>query len=356
MLQMILSYLIQLSIALINLALTILYRLIRGRPDRNRQTPSTTPPTDKKQRNLTTSQASATLKPLPSVPSHHLQNFLRYISDFHKLQCYYSITLQAGTLIALYGPLHTTHSIPNPFDDAFLLLLSINGILPVSLMYYTLALSENLSVYHISLTCVSAILASTTGITLVNLLSAPPAVASKTRGYYIDWPASTGSQAPEAICGRTYAIRYPDKLKPEKVFLVGAALCDAFLVIMISKWLLARCPSLLPTTWLRNQSHRLSSPSRSLTSGKTPRWARIGAYIVTAFIFIYYSAMEYFFFYQMLVPQYARIVNFQDWGFGQIVGIAVWAVVIIDLARHEIGKLSDSLERASMHILSPELC
>lgn len=51
--------------------------------------------------------------------------------------------------------------------------------------------------------------------------------------------------------------------------------------------------------------------------------------------------MEYFFFYQMLVPQYDRIVNFEDWGFGQIVGIAVWAVVILDLARHEIGMLCD---------------
>ena len=49
--------------------------------------------------------------------------------------------------------------------------------------------------------------------------------------------------------------------------------------------------------------------------------------------------MELLFFYQMLVPQDDRIVKVGDWGFGQIVGIAVWAVVIIDFVRHEIGSL-----------------
>lgn len=274
----------------------------------------------------------------PSKGYLHLQNFQRYLSDFHKLQCYYSITLQVATLIALYGPLSTTHSIRNPFDEAFLLLLSINGILPITLMLSTLALFGKITLYHVLLTILSAILASDTGITVVKLLSEPYGSAKRTRGSYIDWPAATGGLAPEDICGRRYEINYPMKLKPEKVFLVGAVLCDALLVGIIARWLLTADTGLSLPRCLKK---RPSLQNQSLCSGKLAQWAARAVPIAAAFIFLFYAGMEYFFFYQMLVPQYDRIVNFQDWGFGQIVGIAVWAVVFIDLARHEIGMLGD---------------
>ena len=259
--------------------------------------------------------------------SPHLKNSLRYLSEFHKLQCYYSITLQIAALIALHGPSSTTHSIRNPFDEAFLLLLSVNGILPIALTLYTLALFGKITLYLIFLTSLSVILASDTGITIVKLLSEPYDSAKGTRGSSVDWPAATGGLAPEAICGRRYIINYPKKLRPEKIFMVGAVLCDALLVALVVQWCFKK--------W----SSRPSSPHQSRRSKKMAGRAKSAGHMAAASIFLFCASMEYFFFYQMLVPQYDRIVNVQDWGFGQIVGIAVWAVVIIDFARHEISML-----------------
>ena len=259
--------------------------------------------------------------------SPHLKNFLHYLSEFHKLQCYYLITLQIAALIALYGPSSTTHSIRNPFDESFLLLLSINGILPIVLTLYTLALFGKITLYLISFTSFTVILASDTGITIVRLLSEPYDSAKGTRGSSLDWPATTGGLAPEAICGRKYIISYPKKLKPENIFMVGAVLCDALLVALIVQWCF--------TKW----SSRPSSPHRSRRFENITGRAKSAGHMAAASIFLFCAGMEYFFFYQMLVAQHDRIVNFQDWGFGQIVGIAVWAVVIIDFARHEISML-----------------
>ena len=69
---------------------------------------------------------------------------------------------------------------------------------------------------------------------------------------------------------------------------------------------------------------------------------KIVVHVAAGSVLVWCTAMEIFFFYQMLVPQYDRIVNVKEWGFGQIVGIAVWAVVIVDFVRHEIGLLCRS--------------
>ena len=350
--QVILSYMIQLSVALINLLFTALYRFLRTH--RYQKQGSTA--TRSNRQGLPDADSISPDTIASENASPHLQNFLRYLSDFHKLQCYYAITLQIATLIALYGPSTTTHSIRNPFDEAFLLLLSINGILPVSIMLYSLALVGDITIYDICLTSLSAILASDTGITIVNFLSQPHNSGKGTRGSYIDWPAATGGLAPETICGRRYKIRYPKKLTPEKVFLVGTVLCDGFLIGLIIWWILATyyphktsklSAYLQRHRWCTRPSWCLPPPNRSPVPSETKPRSRSGkiadraaqsaGHISAAIIFIFATGMEYFCFYQMLVPQYDRIVDFRDWGFGQIVGIAVWAVVFIDLARHEIG-------------------
>ena len=312
----------QLSIALLSLAIAVVYHLVKFYADR-------------KQRPKLSPNNGQSLSIPPRSPdslssgriSPHMENSLRYLSEFHKLKCYYSITLQIALLIAQYGPSSTTHSIRNPFDEAFLLLLSINGILPIALVLYTLALFDKVTLYLISVTSLSVIFASDTGITIVKLLSEPYDSAKGTRGSSVDWPAATGGLAPEAICGRRYIIKYPKKLKPETVFMVGAVLCDALLAVLIVRWCIEK--------W----SARPSSPYQSRRSEKMAGLAKSAGHIAAAAIFLFCTGKEYFFFYQMLVPQHDRIVNFQDWGFEQIVGIAVWAVVILDFARHEISML-----------------
>ncbi|KAI4181767.1 MAG: hypothetical protein L6R41_006416 [Letrouitia leprolyta] len=264
---------------------------------------------------------------LQSQSSPHLRNLYRLLSDFHKLQCTYSITLQIASFIALYGPPSTTHSIKNPFDESFLLLVSTNGIVPIAITFYTLKLCNKITLYHVLLTSLSTLFASYTGIEIVRLLLKP---LDKTGGggRFRDsgWPAATGGLAPEAICGRRYKITYPKKLRPEKVFLVGAVSCNVIIIGVIARWLAQSFPLMI---------NRIFLPK------STTRSMRKMIHLAASLILIWCAAMEFFFFYQILVPQYDRIVNFNDWGFGQIVGITIWAVVIIDYARHEVGLLRE---------------
>ena len=101
------------------------------------------------------------------------------------------------------------------------------------------------------LTSLSAILGSCTGIEIVRSLSTLFNRTERTRHSDSGWPAATGGLAPETICGRKYEITYPKKLKPEKVFLAGAVLCDALIVGVIAWWLVTAFPGLdeMPAKW-----------------------------------------------------------------------------------------------------------
>ena len=201
---MILSYLMQTSIAMLSFAIVAIYQVIRPRRS-NRHPP---PTAQNNQRRHTHSYSNTPYTRPQLVTSPHLLNFHRFLSDFHKLQCYYSTTLQIASFIALYSPSSTTDSIKNPFDEAFLLLVSTNGIVPIAVTFYTLRLCDRVTLYHILLTSLSAILGSCTGIEIVRLLSKP---YDRTEGTSISdsgWPAATGGLAPEGICGRRYEITY----------------------------------------------------------------------------------------------------------------------------------------------------
>ena len=325
----------QTSIAMLSFAVIGIYQLVKLRRS-NRHSP---PIVQIKQRRRPNPYSSTPHTKSQPLANSHRRNFYRFISDFHKLQCYYSITLQIASCIALYGPPSTTDSIRNPFDVAFLLLVSTNGIIPVAVTFYTLGLCGRLTLYHILISSLSAVLGSYTGVEIVSLLSK---LYDGTEGAGLSetgWPAATGGLAPEGICGRKYVIKYPKKLRPEKVFLAGAALCDALIVGVIAWWLATSFPCLSPTRRRLTRNGRPTFVGRLSLSENTIRLMRKMVHVAAASMLSWCTAMEYFFFYQMLVPQYDRIVNVRDWGFGQIVGMAVWTVVIVDFVRDEIGSL-----------------
>ncbi|KAL8710182.1 MAG: hypothetical protein Q9220_005265 [cf. Caloplaca sp. 1 TL-2023] len=308
-LGMILSYLIQTSIAVLGFMTIAVYQIIQL----YRSGSAISTPPRKVQCDQSRSPSNTTSSEFQDKISPHLRNFHRFLSEFHKLQCYYSITLQIASFIALHGPQSARRSIKNPFDESFLLLVSTNGIVPVATTFYTLHLCRELTIYHVLLTSLSAIFASYTGIEIVSLLL-KPFISSK----FPDsgWPAATGGLAPEAVCGRKYQIKYPKKLRPEKVFLVGLASCD---LIIIGLMVCRLAPFLRKLfQFLRRSSQRrhpfliMPPPKFKIITGLTSRTVHVGV----GSILTWCAAIEFFFYYQILVPQYDRIVNFDDWGFG----------------------------------------
>ena len=235
-------------------------------------------------------------------------------------------------------PTETKHSIRNPFGECFLL-VSANGIIPIAVMFYNLNLCSRVTLYQTTLTAISATFGSYTGIEIVKLLSKPYNRTGRIILSDSDWPAATGRSAPEGICGRKYHIKYPKKSRPEKIFLIGAALCDVLIIGVIASCLARRFPNWRPSRYRSRPNSGPESLGQSMFSENTIGWMRKAVHVSAVLILTWCTMMEYFFFYQMLVPQYDRIVNVKDWGFGQIVGITVWAVVIIDFIRHEISWL-----------------
>ena len=60
---------------------------------------------------------------------------------------------------------------------------------------------------------------------------------------------------------------------------------------------------------------------------------------IISLVLIFLTGVEVFFFKPLLMDDdLSNIIDKTDWNFGQIVGIATWSAVIVDLMRNEIGE------------------
>lgn len=239
------------------------------------------------------------------------------MGEFPKLQCYYAIALLIASFVALYGRNDADRA---QLDDVFLMLISANGLIPVSLTFYTLMLLRRTTPYHIVLTIMSALLASTTGFWIVrNYSSDQPATSEK-------WPDTCGALSPQYICGG-YKFKMNDAYDPQIFFTVAATLCDILILYLVVWYALIRFKN---EYLARLKKKLLPKGSRTLPLVKAV------LHTLAVIILLACTTMELFFFVKLLFNKHT-ITDLHDWGFGQIVGITVWVAVIVDLARHEIG-------------------
>lgn len=262
---------------------------------------------------LTKTAAHAT--PLHAERSHR-SLWLLATEEFHKLQCYYSIALLSASFVALYGGDNAQKA---QLDEVFLLLISANGLIPVALTFYTLMLLRRTTLYHIVLTVISALLASATGFWIVKHYSLYEPISSE------QWPDTCGALSPQYICGLEFP--WSQLYYPQLVFAVVAIFCDMVITYLVVFYTLSRI-KIEPLTRLKCRV--LPKGSRMLGVVKAMLHTLAVIMLLTC------TLMELFFFEKLLFDQYT-IMDVNDWGFGQIVGITVWLAVIIDLARHEIG-------------------
>ena len=265
---------------------------------------------------ISSRKIAANSPPLGNKKSHS-KLWIFAVGEFHKLQCYYAIALLIASFVALYGRNDAGRA---QLDDVFLMLISANGLIPVSLTFYTLMLLRRTTPYHIVLTIMSALLASTTGFWIVGNYSLDQPITSE------QWPDTCGALSPQYICGG-YKFEMNDAYDPQIFFTVAATLCDILILYLVVWYTLIR----FKNEYLARLKERLL-PKGS----RTLRLVKAVLHTLAVIILLACTTMEVFFFVKLLFNKYT-ITDLHDWGFGQIVGITVWVAVIVDLARHEIG-------------------
>ena len=312
---MTISYLIQTLIALLGFAVLASVRLRRHLAKKKRERAAQH--TIKEKGAWISSSKIAANPPTFGNKKSHSKLWIFAMGEFHKLQCYYAIALLIASFVALYGRNDADRA---QLDDVFLMLISANGLVPVSLTFYTLMLLRRTTPYHIILTIISALLASTTGFWIVKNYSLDQPATSE------QWPDTCGALSPQYICGG-YQFEMNDNYYPQIVFTVGATLCNILILYLVIWYTLSR----FKNEYLARLKERLLPPgSRMLRLGK------VVLHTLAVVILLACTTMELFFFVKLLFNKYT-ITDLHHWGFGQIVGITVWVAVVVDLARHEIG-------------------
>lgn len=274
---------------------------------------------------------AAHVPPLNDEKSH-IGLWLLATEEFHKLQCYYAIALLIASSIALYGGNNAEKA---QLDEAFLLLISADGLVPVALTLYTLMLLGRTTHYHIVLTVISALLASATGFWIVKHYSLNQPMTSQ------QWPDTCGALSPQYICGIEFELS--NNYNPQTVFTAAAFLCNMLIFCLVVWYISSRIEN---ESLTRLKERVFPKDSRALGL------VQVMLHTLAIIILLACMGMELFFFGKLLFNEKFTVVDVHDWGFGQIVGITVWFAVIIDLARHEIGmsQLWDSL-RFQPHFL-----
>lgn len=246
----------------------------------------------------------------------HSGLWLLAMEEFHKLQCYYAIALLIASFVALYGGNSAEKA---QLDEVFLMLISADGLVPVALTLYTLMLLRKTTLYHIILTSISTLLASATGFWVFKHYSSDQPLTSDR------WPDTCGALSPQYICRWNFELS--EDYYPQIAFVAGAIFCDMLIFCLVVWYTLSR----VKIEALVQLKERVF-PEGSKTLGLVKAMLHTLAII----ILLACTLMELFFFRLLFFEKYS-IMDVNDWGFGQIVGITVWFAVIIDLARHEIG-------------------
>ena len=243
----------------------------------------------------------------------HIGLWLQFLSDFHKAQCFYSIALQIASFVAIYG------KSKNRTDDMFLLLISADGLVPISLALYTLLILGHAQVYDVVLAGTSALLASITGFSIILGYSFTKNASDGS------WPTSCGSQSPHGICEIPTDFKFNDN--PNLYFIGGAIMLD----ILIASLILVYCwPRLKSITGSKMLKRPLPISMRARTS------IVISLHVFVTITLIACTIIEGCFFVGVLLPNNFYVSH--DWSFGQVVGITIWSAIIMDLIRHELGK------------------
>jgi uncharacterized membrane protein len=263
--------------------------------------------------------------------------FCATLAEFHKTQCYFTIALQIATFVIVYSK--TT---PLVFvDQNFLLLVSLDGLLPITLSLYTLMTFGKKSWYMIGLSVVSAVLSTVTGIHITRSFTSYTDVPGL-------GPATCGGVGPAGLC---YGIGKNSSAFQEDVisfyYKLVMSIADIFMGCLVI-WKILTESTPWWSVWTKGLAKKLTAGMKN-TSGVTAdqihRTSRLNHRIqFWAAVFFHFIAVAgllgslsvvLFLFEQVITSPF---VDAKSWGFGQIVGITIWMGVVMELAYLEYSQ------------------
>jgi len=268
------------------------------------------------------------------------------LAEFHKAQCYFTIALQIATFVIIYSK-----TAPVIFvDQAFLLIVSIDGLIPVATTLYTLMTFGKRSWYMIGLSVIAMVLSTANGIHIIDTFTsytAAPDLGS----------AACGGVGPAALCfvigenayifQNNLAVLYY-KIIMSLMDIVGGSLVIWKLLTESTSWW---------AVWTRRMANRLVAGMKSISGLSADDSHRanniyqriqlgtaIGFHSIIILAFLACYSIEGYLFSQLFTSPY---VDLKGWGFGQIVGITIWMGVILELVYLEWSKYSLLLTTAT---------
>jgi len=284
-----------------------------------------------------------------SGPEHHSIVIHATLADFHKTQCYFVIALQLAALLISYSGTITTFS--TTIDKHFLLFVSANGLVPIVLTLYTLMTFGEKSRYMIVLSIVAVLLSSGTGTTLVAGHLGDSGPLSEIG----DWPAC-GNNSPTNICHGIGQNAIPI------LDIDTAQESQAYIIIMVITTTITACLVLWKvitestTMWVKisewvtqRVAFRIKRPQVATEVGLTrhkrilrriERITRVLLHSLVVLSLLACLGIELFYFGQIFESQF---VDFNSWGFGQIVGITAWVGFLVELVYLQYSENKRSL-------------
>ena len=261
------------------------------------------------------------------------------LADFHKAQCYFAIALQIASLVVVsFEPRSINYT-----DQNFLLLVSLDGMIPIVMGLYALMTFGKKSWYMISLSVITVVLASASGGYIAShvLLSGSGSGGQRSIANGVAWPAACGGNGPQSICAGI-GVNSSDYDDDNRVFLILLGILDVLTALLVlwkvcvdsTKTWSTACDWLAKRLTVQTKSQALEPDSHvSSPYGPSPRSiqrvVRIFCHVLSSLVLLLCLAVEFFYFGKIFMSAF---VNFKSWGFGQIVGITMWTGVFVEAA------------------------
>lgn len=267
------------------------------------------------------------------VAADQREKLITGLVEFHKTQCFFSITLQIASLASgiVFGS--------NTLNTVMLLPVSTNGILPITFTFFLLLRYGQRSRYLSLLTAVSWILATIVFWPLRYHISAHDDIDREYNMYKqfmtgLSASRACGSGSVQSVC-TTLKPSLPiksalDTLGPSPVLWSWSS---AYLVYLFLRhyW---------PKDWYPTQRIAFNSSTHyrklSDATGMVTRPAfKDLVYWSVSLLFLTCFAYQFYLFSTNLALD---IINLEDWGFGQVVAITIWIPPLLEYVHHQISE------------------